>query len=262
MTRPSTPPSTDSAPLPRDQENALLSLLINIILPAAILSLLGKEDRLGPVIALIAAAGIPAAYGIWFALSRRQANLYSILGVVSVVLTGTLGLFKTDPFWFAVKEALMPLIIATVILLSHLRKNPFVASILLNPQIVDRDRIALALESRGENARFRDLLWKASLALALTLIASSVANFLLAQHFLTGKEAGGEAYVEALGTITWVGYLVIGLPMMGAMIVILLKFMKGLSVLTGLSSDEFMLHPPAKLPIETDPDSGEAPSEP
>ena len=240
------PPPSSDPPLPQEQENALVSLLLNIVVPAAILSLLSKESRLGPVWALVAAVGIPAAYGIWFAFSRRQANIYSILGVVSVLLTGILGLFQSNPLWFSIKEALMPLIIAAVVLLSHLRKNPLVASILLNPQIVDRPKIAAAIESRGMNETFRELLWKASIALAVTLCASSVANFFLAQHFLSGKVGGSEEYVEALGTITWVGYLVIGLPMMAAMIVILFRFMKNISKVTGLATDEFMINTPAK----------------
>ena len=245
-------------PLPQEQENALVSLLLNIVIPAVILSALSKEGRLGPVWALVFAAGIPAAYGIWFAFSRRQANIYSILGVVSVLLTGILGLFKTDPLWFAVKEALMPLIIAAVILLSHLRPNPFVASILLNPQMVDRPKITAALTARDALGAFRDLLWKASLALSVTLVASSVANFFLARYFLHGKEGGSEEYVKALGTITWVGYVVIGLPMMVGMIVILMKFMKGVSRLTGLSTDDFLVGGKERNSEPAEADTGSA----
>jgi hypothetical protein len=112
--------------------------------------------------------------------------------------------------------------------------------------MVDRERISLALDARGTQENFRSHLWSASLALSATLIASSAANFFLARHFLRDKEGGSEEYVEALGTITWVGYVVIGLPMMAAMVVILLRFMRGITALTGLSSDEFMRHPPAK----------------
>ena len=180
--------TTEEALPQQEQENVLISMLLNIIVPVLVLSKLSDNDRLGPMWALIVAVIIPAGYGIWFAVSRRQANLYSILGVVSVLLTGVLGLLQTDAIWIAIKETIMPLLIGAVVLLSHLRPTPFVASIFLNPQVVDRAKISAALESSGNSENFSKLLWKSSLALFGTLLFSAVLNFFVAQYCLEGKE--------------------------------------------------------------------------
>ena len=112
------------------EENLLLNLALNIVLPTLILSKLSSEERLGPLWALIVAISLPVGYGIYDFARRRNFNFFSLLGFVSVLLTGGLGLMKATPLQFAIKEAVMPLVFATFILLSHLRKKPFVLSLI------------------------------------------------------------------------------------------------------------------------------------
>ncbi|MEM0897684.1 MAG: hypothetical protein AAGJ79_12460, partial [Verrucomicrobiota bacterium] len=85
---------------PRDKpENPLLNILLNVLLPVVILSYLSNPDKtlfglpvgLGPLWALIVAISFPVIYGVWFFITRRKTNFFSILGFVSVLLTGVLG---------------------------------------------------------------------------------------------------------------------------------------------------------------------------
>jgi hypothetical protein len=91
-----------------DKENPLINLLFNIVLPALILSKLSSETRLGPFWGFIVALSIPLLYGIYDFAKRSKTNLISVLGFISILLTGGLGLLKVDGFWFAVKEAAIP----------------------------------------------------------------------------------------------------------------------------------------------------------
>jgi hypothetical protein len=91
------------------RENLLLSMAFNIVIPLLVLTKLSSEDRLGPVMALIVGLAFPLCYGIWDLLKRKQVNFVSILGLISVGLSGTFGLMELDPLWLAVKEASIPL---------------------------------------------------------------------------------------------------------------------------------------------------------
>ena len=87
-----------STPPPK-QENLLVNLVCNLVLPALILSKLSSPERLGPVYGLVVALVFPLGYGLWDFIQRRQANFISIIGFVSVLLTGGLGLLSIGGVW-------------------------------------------------------------------------------------------------------------------------------------------------------------------
>ena len=80
-------------------ENIWINLICNVVLPGVLLGQLSKPERLGPVWGLVVALLFPLGYGLWDLVHRRQFNFLSGLGLVSVLMTGILGLLKTDPFW-------------------------------------------------------------------------------------------------------------------------------------------------------------------
>lgn len=220
------------------EENLFLNLVLNIALPAIILSKMSGEDRLGPLAALILAISLPVFYGVYDYFVRRTFNLFSALGFASVLFTGGLGLYQATPQVFAIKEAVMPLLFATFVLLSHLWKEPFVNQILLNPKLMNLKKLETALEARGARAAFDGLLFHCSSFLAITLCCSGVANYFLAMSVLGGTEGGSPEYVEGIGKITWMGFLIIGIPMMLAMGGIFFYLLKGLQRVSGLDTDE------------------------
>ena len=89
-------------------ENLWLNLIFNVALPTAIQSWGSGEKALGPKWGLIVALLFPLGYGIYDFVVRKRFNFISILGFVSVLITGGFGLLKLDVFWFAVKDGVLP----------------------------------------------------------------------------------------------------------------------------------------------------------
>src|SRR5688572_19255161 len=193
------------------QENLWLNLLCNAVLPGFLLSYLSKEERLGPVWGLVVALSVPLGYGIWDLWTWRRLNVISIIGIVSTLLTGVLGLLKTDGFWIAVKEAAVPTILGLAIPLTLKTRQPLIRTLLYNDQVLDTHRIHAALEQRGHLVAFEKLLRWASWVLAGSFLASAVLNFCLARWLLVAAP-GTPQFNDQLGRMNWLSWPVIALP--------------------------------------------------
>jgi hypothetical protein len=232
-------------PAPKQkQENALANLMLNVLLPVTILSYCSKETGwygLGPPKALVVSVALPVGYQIWDWFQRRKLNAFSIIGMMSVLITGGLGLLKLNPQAFALKEAAIPLILGLVMLWTHRAGKPLAKTMLLNPDLMDVGKIDLALDNHQQRPAFEKLLWQTTFILAGSFALSALLNYGLALYFLTGREPGSEDYTAGIGKVTGWGFLVIGVPMMACLIWAFLRLIKGLQRLTGLSQDEIML---------------------
>lgn len=241
-----------------------MELVVNIILPTWILMSLSKEDRLGPVWALVIAVLLPLGYGIYDAVRRRKLNIYAAIGLVSVLLTGVFGLFQGAALWFALKEALIPVVIAAAILASHRSSTPFIQGIFLNPQLINLPLLNQTLTADpARRTGFERLLWHGSLMLAATMLASSVANFFLAMHFVGPTEPGSSDYTAAIGKTTIWGFIIIGVPMMAMLLYVFRHLIVGLERVTGLEREDLTnpgqtvrrtVGPGAGSGAKTDPD--------
>ncbi|MFY7950797.1 MAG: VC0807 family protein, partial [Gemmatimonas sp.] len=97
------------------QGNPLLEIAVTILVPAVVLMQLSSAERLGPAGALMLALAFPLFWGVREGLRKRKVSGLAILGVISTLLTGGIGLLKVDPFWLAVKEAAVPLLIGLAV---------------------------------------------------------------------------------------------------------------------------------------------------
>lgn len=219
------------------RENLLLNLAFNLALPALVLSKLSKPEWLGPVAGLIVALAFPLGYGIWDFARRRQANFISIIGFVSVLLTGGLGLLKTDNFWFAVKEAAVPTVIGIAVLVSLKSKRPLVHTFLYNEQVIDVPKVDAALAARGTRAGFERLLVTSSYLLTLSFLVSAVLNYGLARYLLKSP-AGTPEFNAELGQMQLLSWPVIVLPSMAMTLYALWRLLSGVQKLTGLALEE------------------------
>ncbi|MDR0902257.1 MAG: MFS transporter [Opitutaceae bacterium] len=226
-----------SATQPAKRENLLLNIICNIAVPSLILMKFSSERWLGPVWGLVIALAFPSGYGIWDFARRRQANFISIIGFASVLLTGGFGLMKLDGFFFAVKEAAVPSVIGLFVLLSARTKRPLVKTIIYNDQVLDTGRVHAALEERGRQRDFENLLARSSRALALTFLVSAVLNFALARHLLKSPPGTGEFNAE-LGQMNIWSWPVIVLPSMVMLMFVLWKLISGIQRLTGLEQEQ------------------------
>ena len=221
------------------RESALLSLGINIAVPAVILMKLSGEEALGPVGGLLVALAFPLVYGAWDFARRREWNLIPILGFISVLLTGGIGLLQLDPKWIAVKEAAVPGVIGMLVLLSQYSRFPIVRTFLYNEKIMQVEKVDEALQERGNRGAFERVLVVASWMLAASFFLSSVLNFVLAK-LIVKSQPGSTAFNEELGRMTALSYPVIVIPSMVIMIVTLWYLFSRIKRLSGLDFEQIM----------------------
>ena len=208
MPDPDTPTPAEAAPNRPANGNPLLELGITVILPAIVLMQLSSSERLGPAGALVLALAFPVGWGLREAFTRRKLSPMAVLGVVSTLLTGGIGLLKVDPYWLAVKEAAVPGLIGVAVLGSNWTRWPLIRIFVFNRQIFDVDRIEAALASRGTTVPFELRLRRGTVYLAGTFAFSAVLNFVLARWVVTSP-AGTEAFNAELGRLTLLSYPVI-----------------------------------------------------
>lgn len=221
------------------RESALLSLGVNIAIPAVILMKLSGEETLGPVGGLLLALAFPLAYGVWDFHRRREWNFISVLGFVSVLLTGGIGLLQLDPKWIAVKEAAVPGVIGLAVLFSLYTPFPIVRTFLYNEKIIHVAAVDAALVERGNHAAFERTLVHASWMLAASFFLSSLLNFVLAK-IIVQSPPGTTAFNEELGRMTALSYPVIVIPSMAIMIITMWYLFSRIRGLTGMDLEQIL----------------------
>jgi hypothetical protein len=187
--------------------------------------------------ALVLAISLPLSYGIYDLVRRRKWNVFSVLGVLSTALTGGFGLFKLAGFWFAVKEAALPLLLGIAVPLTLRTRQPLVRVLVCNEQVLNMPKVDAALDAAGARPAFTDLLGRVSWIIAASFGLSAVLNFTLAIWILKSPP-GTPAFGEELGRLTMLSYPVIMVPTMGMMILGMWKLITGIEKLTGLRGDE------------------------
>jgi hypothetical protein len=235
---PEPPPSVAAGPAAA-RNNPLVEILITIIVPAVILMQLSSESRLGVVGALLLALSFPIGWGLRDAVIKRKLNWLAVLGIVSTLLTGGIGLLKLDPQWLAVKEAAVPGLIGLAVLGSNWTRWPLIRILVFNPQLFDVEKVNRALQERRTTVPFELRLRTGTLLLAGTFFFSSVMNYVLARWIVT-SQAGTEAFNQELGRLTLMSYPLIALPSMAMMIGLMFWLASGLRRLTGLQLTEML----------------------
>jgi len=224
---------------PSAKPNPLFEIVVTIVVPAVILMQLSGAARLGPLPALMLALSFPLGWGLWDGWRRRKLNWLAVLGVVSTLLTGGIGLLKLDAQWLAVKEAAIPGLIGLVVLGSNWTAWPLIRVLVFNPTLFDVDRVQAALEARHNVVPFELRLRTGTMLLAGTFFFSAVMNYLLARWVVTSP-AGTEAFNEELGRLTLLSYPVIAVPSMVMMMALLFWLARGAKALTGLALGDML----------------------
>jgi len=235
------PPATAPSRPATKRENLFLNLACNIVLPGLILSKLSAPDLLGPVVALLVGISFPLGYGLYDLAVRGKWNFFSIVGLLSVSLTGGFALMKVDGFWFAVKEASVPTLFGVAVLATLRTEKPLVRMLILNEAVIDIPRLEAELAARGNRPGFDRLLRSATLWMSAGFALSAILNFVLARVLL--KSPGGTPeFTAELGRMTWLSWPVIALPTMLLTMLILWRLLAGIHQLTGLDFEDLMHH--------------------
>jgi len=229
------------------KENTLLNLGFNILFPILVLNK-GKavlEPYLAPyfenlaIAVLLIALLFPVGYFIYDYFKRGKYNLFSILGLVSVLMTGGIGILEISTQWFAVKEAAIPLLLGIAVLVSLKTPYPLIRTLLYNPEIIDVDKVQSQLEARKSESQFEQLLSRCTWLLAASFLLSSVLNFLLARWIVVSP-SGSDAFNSEVSRMMFWSWPVIAGPSMLIMMFALLRLLKGIKQMTGLTLEEVM----------------------
>lgn len=226
-------------PSPGYRPRPMIDLLVSIIIPSAILMKLSGTEHLGASGALVAALAFPLGWGLLEFFKYKKFNFIALLGLVSVIFTGGIGLLKLDPQWLAVKEAAIPGLIGMAVLISTYTPYPLIRTLLYNPGIMDTEKIQQKLDQHGNNQMFESRLLKATYWLSATFLFSAVMNYVLAKWIVTSP-AGSAAFNEELGQMTLLSYPVIAIPSMIMMMAIFYFLWRTIRDATGLALEEVL----------------------
>ena len=226
-------------------ENPFVSLTINIILPYLILTKGAKYlGEHGPYLALIIALILPIGYGLYDYITSKNTNYISIFGVLNTLFTGGFALFQLKGIWFVVKEAAFPFAIGLFVLYTTKTSKPLIKSLLCNEALMDVNTVNQVIEENGNTKKFKELIKSSNLLFAVSFFLSALLNFIVASLIFIGVDEGLSAAQhtqvlnEQIAKMTWMGYVVIALPLMFFMGYVMYRFTKHLKILTGLKLEE------------------------
>ena len=225
---------------PDRKPRPLVDLLVSIVIPSLILMKFSGDNDLGASGALIMALAFPLSWGLYELLKYRKFNFIALLGLISVLLTGGIGLLQLDPQWLAVKEAAIPGLIGIAVLVSTRTRYPLIRTLLYSPAVMDVGKIKQRLDNLGNTAAFEGHLLNATYLLGSTFFFSAVMNYILAKWIVTSP-AGSTAFNEELGRLTMLSYPVIAIPSMLMMLAIFYYLWRTIHGMTGFTLEEILV---------------------
>lgn len=224
---------------PTHKPRPMIDLLLSIVLPSIILMKFSGDNDLGASGGLIVALTFPIGWGLFELIKYRKFNFIALLGLISVLLTGGIGLFELDTKWLAIKEAAIPSLIGLAVLVSTFTPYPLVKVLLFNPTVMDVEKIKQRLEEHNCTAAFERRLMKATYLVAGSFAFSATMNYILAKWIVISP-AGTPEFNEELGRLTLYSYPVIALPSMLMMMGIFYYLWRTIHDLTGLTLEEVL----------------------
>ena len=260
---------------PPKRENIWLNLGLNVLIPSLLLTK-GQQwlERLAEkssavqgfldltagwglktsAVVLIIALAFPVIYGIYDFVVRRKYNFFSVLGFVSVLISGGIGLLELNKDWVAIKEAAIPALFAIAVVASLKTPFPLIRTFLFTPEIFDVPKIETALVEKGQQQPFEKLMARCTLMLSGSFVFSAVLNFFLAKYFIR-SETGTDEFTVELGKMNFWSWPVITLPSMVIMFYILNQLLNGIHEYTGYDLEDVM-HIGHREPAKTDDSVG------
>jgi len=224
---------------PEHKPRPLIDLLVGIVIPSFILMKFSGDADLGATTALIVALAFPLGWGLYELIKYKKFNFIALLGLVSVLLTGGIGLLQLDTQWLAVKEAAIPGLIGIAVLVSTQTRYPLIKTLLYNPKIMNVEKIGQKLDEQGSTDVFEARLLKATYLLGSTFFFSAAMNYVLAVWIVTSP-AGSAAFNEELGQMTLLSYPMIAIPSMIMMLGIFYYLWRTVHGMTGLALEEIL----------------------
>jgi len=187
--------------------------------------------------ALVIALLFPIIYGGMDLVRNKKFNFISVLGFISVLLTGGIGLLELDTRWLALKEALIPGLIGLAVLGSTFTRNPLMQKLVLNDTVLNLDLINQRLKENGKTDAFERCLMSSNYLFASTFAFSSIMNYFLATWIVTSP-SGTTAFNEELGKMTLYSYPMIAIPSILMMFGIFYYIWRQIRMMTSLETEQ------------------------
>ena len=236
---PATPPASSPWKPKPQQQNMLANLAFNIIIPVVIMSYASAPEYLGPLWSIAVALAFPVGYGLYELLQTKKVNFFSVLGIISVLLTGGISLLKLPAEYIAIKEAAIPGLIGIAVLVTRYMKKPLIKILVLNDVIINWPKLNKALADINKTEEFEKKIGVSNYIVAASFFVSSALNYGLAKWILV-SEPGSVAYTEELGRMTALSYPVIVIPSMLMLITAIMYIFMQMKKITGQEVDTFL----------------------
>ena len=218
----------------KPQENSLVNLLFNIIIPSFILIKLSSENYFGPFYGLLIALAFPVCYGIYDFVIRRDYNILSLFGFISILLTGIISLVELDKIWIIVKETSIPLLIIVFMIIFKEKGINFFKKTF--SEVLNND----VLEKKIGKKEF-SLIWrKYYFIMIIPFVISAILNFTLA-YVLIEHQPGTVEYTQEIGKMTALSFPAIALPSMIVLVSIFIFMFRDIKKKTGLKLEEIVI---------------------
>ena len=228
------------------KNDSFSNILFNILIPVLILNK-GHKFGLEPKYAVILALAFPVFFSIKSLRDSKKINYIAILGLLNVLVSGTLTLLALGGIWFALKEAAFPLLIGIFVFISSWTKKPFFKTLFMNPATFDIQKIESRLETEDKKSQFHHLMKLTTQLLSVSFLMSSILNFVLSLRIftplddaLTGPQKQ-QILNEQLGQMTLYSLGVILVPSVIFLGGIMYFAFRRIHKLTGLTTEELIL---------------------
>lgn len=230
-------------------DNPLWNLGFNVILPVIILKK-GQSyfPTISPLVILLVAIALPLFVGLWDYVAAKKKNYVSILGLANTGLTGGFAVLDVEGVWFAVKEGTLPLLLGLFVLWSLKLKKNFVESFLFQPQIFNLSLIEERASSLGKADLIKKITQIGTFWFSLSFFISASLNLALGLIVFKAIDpslpADQRAQIlnEQIAEMTWMGYVVIALPLALGTGFLLWWLLKALSKSLNLKIEDLLHH--------------------
>ena len=233
------------------RDNPLFSLLFNIIIPVVILNKGADffnflDSSQTALLVLLCALAFPVLYGSYDLIKHKKTNLLAGFGVVNVLLTGGLALLNMSGIWFAVKEAAFPLLLALFVLGSAYTQKPFFEQLVMHSSLLNWKAIEQHTPLDVLKPQLKKLFKQSTVWFSYSFFMSAVLNFVLAVYIFSdlnpglSDESSKIILNKKIADMTWLGFVIIGLPCGLFAVGIFWRFLKQLSSLTKLPIEELL----------------------